>query len=111
MLAELSLSESEGIMHTAPAQHYAHPGHYAHGACPALDFLPAIHASHAAPEVDDWPAGQFPHVPPALESVYMYAYTFKYARVWVYICTRVGAFCLFVLSNLSTTCACITGVS
>jgi len=29
----------------------------------------------------------------------------------VYICTRVGAFCLFVLSNLSTTCACITGVS
>jgi len=44
-------------------------------------------------------------------SVYMYAYTFIYARVWVYICTRVGAFCLFVLSNLSTTCACITGVS
>ena len=42
-------------------------------------------------------------------SVYMYAYTFIYARVWVYICTRVGAFCLFVLSNLSTTCACITG--
>ena len=41
----------------------------------------------------------------------MYAYTFIYARVWVYICTRVGAFCLFVLSNLSTTCACITGVS
>ena len=32
-------------------------------------------------------------------------------NVWVYICTRVGAFCLFVLSNLSTTCACITGVS
>ena len=28
----------------------------------------------------------------------------------MYICTRVGAFCLFVLSNLSTTCACITGV-
>ena len=24
---------------------------------------------------------------------------------------HVGAFCLFVLSNLSTTCACITGVS
>jgi len=23
-------------------------------------------------------------------SVYMYAYTFTYARVWVYICTRVG---------------------
>ena len=44
-------------------------------------------------------------------SVYMYAYTFICARVWVYICTRVGAFCLFVLSNLSTTCACITGVS
>jgi len=34
-----------------------------------------------------------------------------YARVWVYICTRVGAFCLFVLSNLSSTCACSTGVS
>ena len=44
-------------------------------------------------------------------SVYMYAYTCIYARVWVYICTRVGAFCLLVLSNLSTTCACITGVS
>jgi len=44
-------------------------------------------------------------------SVYMYAYTFIYVRMWVYICTRVGAFCLFVLSNLSTTCACITGVS
>jgi len=44
-------------------------------------------------------------------SVYMYAYTFMYARVWVYICTRVGAFGLFVLSSLSTTCACITGVS
>jgi len=43
-------------------------------------------------------------------SVYMCAYTFIYARVCVYICTRVGAFCLFVLSNLSTTCACITGV-
>jgi len=43
--------------------------------------------------------------------LYMYAYTFTYARMWVYICTRVGAFCLFVLSNLSTTCACITGVS
>ena len=42
-------------------------------------------------------------------SVCMYAYTFMYARVWVYICNRVGAFCLFVLSNLSTTCACITG--
>jgi len=44
-------------------------------------------------------------------SVYMYSYTFTYARVWVYICTRVGAFCLFVLSNLSDTCACITGFS
>ena len=43
--------------------------------------------------------------------VYMYAYKFIYARVWVYICTRVGTFCLFVMSNLSTTCACITGVS
>jgi len=31
--------------------------------------------------------------------------------LWVYICARVGAFCLFVLANLSTTCACITGVS
>ena len=41
-------------------------------------------------------------------SVYMYAYTFIYARVWVYICTRVGAFCLFVLSNLFTTCVCIS---
>ena len=37
--------------------------------------------------------------------------SFIYTRVWVYICTRVGAFYLFVLSNLSTTCACITGVS
>jgi len=43
-------------------------------------------------------------------SVYMYAYKFIYARVWVYIYTCVGAFCLFVLSNHSTTCACITGV-
>jgi len=34
-------------------------------------------------------------------SVYMYSYTFIYARVCVYICTRVGAFCLFVLSNFS----------
>ena len=39
-------------------------------------------------------------------SVYMYANTSIYARVWVYIYTRVGAFCLFVLFNLSTTCAC-----
>jgi len=44
-------------------------------------------------------------------SVYMYSYTFIYTRVWVYICTRVGALCLFVLFNLSTTCACIMGVS
>ena len=44
-------------------------------------------------------------------SLYMYSYTFIYTRVWVYICTRVDAFCLFVLSNLSATCACITGVS
>ena len=44
-------------------------------------------------------------------SVYMYAYPCCiYTRVWVYICTRVGAFCLFVLSNPSTTCVCITGV-
>jgi len=44
-------------------------------------------------------------------SVYMYSYTFIYTCVWVYICTRVGAFCLFVLSNISATCACVTGVS
>jgi len=44
-------------------------------------------------------------------SVYMWAYTFIYTRVWVYICTRVGALCLFVLFNLSTTFACITCVS
>ena len=31
-------------------------------------------------------------------SVYMYAHTFICARVWAYICTRVGAFCLFVVS-------------
>ena len=43
-------------------------------------------------------------------SAYMYAYTCIFTRVWVYICTRVGAFCLFVLSNLSTSCVCITGV-
>jgi len=43
-------------------------------------------------------------------SVYMYAYTCIYTLVWVYICTRVGAFCLFVLSNPSTTCVCITRV-
>ena len=42
-------------------------------------------------------------------SVYIYAYTYIYALAWVFIYTRVGAFCLFVLSNLSTTCACITG--
>jgi len=40
----------------------------------------------------------------------MYAYTFSYARVWVYICNRVGAFCLFVLTNLSTTCARVSQV-
>ena len=44
-------------------------------------------------------------------SVFMYAYAFIYTRVWVYICTREGIFCLFVLSNLSATCACIIGVS
>ena len=44
-------------------------------------------------------------------SVYMYAYKFIYARMWVYTCIPVGAFCLFVLANLSTTCACITGVT
>ena len=34
-------------------------------------------------------------------SVYMYAYTFMYARVWVYICTRVGAFCfIFTVQSL-----------
>jgi len=42
-------------------------------------------------------------------SVYMYAYTFIYTHMWVYICTHVGAFCLNILSNLSTTCVCITG--
>jgi len=53
--------------------------------------------------------------------VYMYAHVYMYVCVYVciyiyirarvgVICTRVGAFCLFVLSNLSTTCACITGV-
>ena len=30
-------------------------------------------------------------------SVCIHAYTFKYAHVWVYICTRVGAFCLISL--------------
>jgi len=35
---------------------------------------------------------------------------FVCARIWVYICTRVGAFRFFVLSNPSTTCVCITGV-
>ena len=44
-------------------------------------------------------------------SVYMCACAFVCARMWMYVCTRVRAFCLFVLSNLSTTCACITGVS
>ena len=41
-------------------------------------------------------------------SVYMYAYTCTYTRVWLCICTRVGEFCSFVLSFLSTTCVCIT---
>jgi len=40
-------------------------------------------------------------------SVYMYAYTCICTRVWVYICTRVDAFGLFVLSDPSTTCVCI----
>ena len=31
----------------------------------------------------------------------MYAYTFIYARVWVYICTRVGAFCLYLNRPIS----------
>jgi len=44
-----------------------------------------------------------------MSGVYVCIYIYN-ARMWVYICTRVGAFCLFVLSNLSTTCACITGV-
>jgi len=43
-------------------------------------------------------------------SVCMYAYTGIYTRVWVYICTRVGVFCLFLLSNPSSTCVCLTGV-
>jgi len=43
-------------------------------------------------------------------SVYIYAYTCICTRVWVYICTRTGAFCLFILSNPSTTCLCITDV-
>jgi len=46
--------------------------------------------------------------------MYMYAHAYTYVRlwycVWVYICTRVSAFCLFVQSNLFTTCVCITGV-
>ena len=44
-------------------------------------------------------------------SVYMCACAFVCVRMWMYVYTRVGAFCLFVLSNLSTTCMCITGVS
>ena len=44
-------------------------------------------------------------------SVYMYAYKVTYARVWVYVCTRVGTFFLFVLSSLSTTCQCMPGIS
>ena len=34
-------------------------------------------------------------------SVYMYTYALIYTRVCVYTCTRVGAFCLFLLSNCS----------
>ena len=30
--------------------------------------------------------------------------------MWAYICTRVGAFCLFLLSNPSSTCVCLTNV-
>jgi len=41
--------------------------------------------------------------------VYVCIYIYIRARVGVH--TRVGAFCLFVLSNLSTTCVRITGVS
>ena len=40
----------------------------------------------------------------------MYTHTRAYINVYAYIYTRVGAFCLFVLSNPSTTCVCITGV-
>jgi len=48
-------------------------------------------------------------ITPFLCAQYMYAYTCICTRVWVYICTRVGAICLFVLSNPSTTCVFITG--
>ena len=41
-------------------------------------------------------------------SVYMYADTCICTRECAYICTRAGAFCLFVLPNPSTTCVCIT---
>ena len=44
-------------------------------------------------------------------SVYMCACAFVCACMWMYVCTRVRTFCLFVLSNLSTTCACITGLT
>ena len=54
-------------------------------------------------------------------SVYMCACAFVCARMLMYVCTRVGAFCLFVLSNLSTTrvyhrcfltlaCVCVGGL-
>ena len=33
-------------------------------------------------------------------SVYMYAFPFIYTHVWVYICTRVGVFCLFLCQSL-----------
>ena len=49
----------------------------------------------------------------------MYMFVYVYMYVCVYVCiyiniherVGVGAFCLFVLSNLFTTCACITSVS
>ena len=40
----------------------------------------------------------------------MYAYICICTCAWVYICTYVGAFCLFVLSSPSTICECITGI-
>ena len=43
-------------------------------------------------------------------SVFMYAYICICTRVCVYICTCVDSFCLFVPSDSSTTCVCITGV-
>ena len=40
------------------------------------------------------PGRQHYHLTIWYDTVPVYAYTFIYARVWVYICTRVGAFCL-----------------